>query len=230
MLTTVPTAPDGDNGWFITDTSLTLTRNEPGTTYYRWNSDATVTYSDRFGAQTGDNSLWYWSADGTGNVEPGNLANIKVDMVAPADPNLSSSSHTTGTPSGDSTVDIDISGATDTVSGVEGFSSVWSESSITVPNLTLDTSASVSSTSSPPLADGTNWWVHFRTKDNAGNWTSTVHLGPFNIDSALDGTPPVTTLETTSSLDPVNGWYPADATQTYSVPFVALEGQNTLYY
>ena len=30
------------------------------------------------------------------------------------------------------------------------------------------------------LANG-RWWFHLRTRDNAGNWTSTRHLGPFVI-------------------------------------------------
>jgi beta-lactam-binding protein with PASTA domain len=44
----------------------------------------------------------------------------------------------------------------------------------------------VAGTVSPPLANG-SWYFHLRTRDNAGNWSSGRHLGPFVIRSA----PPV---------------------------------------
>jgi beta-lactam-binding protein with PASTA domain len=33
---------------------------------------------------------------------------------------------------------------------------------------------------SPALSNG-SWYFHLRTRDNAGNWTATRHLGPFVI-------------------------------------------------
>lgn len=34
---------------------------------------------------------------------------------------------------------------------------------------------------SPALGVDASYWYHLRTRDNAGNWTTTVHLGPFPI-------------------------------------------------
>jgi hypothetical protein len=49
-----------------------------------------------------------------------------------------------------------------------------------------DTSGS--STTSQTLPDG-DWWYHLRTRDNAGNWSTAVHLGPFRIDTVAPTNP-----------------------------------------
>ena len=74
------------------------------------------------------------------------------------------------------------SNASDERSGVDGFSFEWSRAGSSEPDTTKDAEESVSGTSSPVLAVG-EWWFHLRTRDNAGNWSSAVHLGPFVIES-----------------------------------------------
>src|SRR5213076_1938753 len=37
-------------------------------------------------------------------------------------------------------------------------------------------------TTSSTLSDG-SWYFHLRTRDNVGNWSSPVHLGPYKIDT-----------------------------------------------
>ncbi|HKF14393.1 MAG TPA: S8 family serine peptidase, partial [Gaiellaceae bacterium] len=96
--------------------------------------------------------------------------------------------------SNDNTVDVTWSGATDSGSGVDGYSYSWTQSATTVPDTVKEAEETVSAATSPPLADG-EWWFHLRTGDNAGNWRSPVHLGPFKIDTAPPSNP---TLSSTS--------------------------------
>src|SRR4029450_251678 len=69
------------------------------------------------------------------------------------------------------------------------YSIEWSQQASTVPDMVKDTSGS--SSTSPSLADG-QWWFHLRTRDNAGNWSGAVHLGPFRIDATPPSNPTVT--------------------------------------
>lgn len=113
-----------------------------------------------------------------------------LDLTPPVDPTLDSPSHDPNLASSDPTVEVTWSGASDSGSGVDGFSYEWSTSPSTVPDTTKDAEESATGTTSPPLSDGSSHWFHLRTRDNAGNWTSTVHLGPFVIDTG----PPETTI------------------------------------
>src|SRR5207248_2842097 len=90
--------------------------------------------------------------------------------------------------SNDNTVDVRWSGASDSGSGVDGFSYGWSQSATTVPDSAKDAEETAAGTTSPPLADG-QWWFHLRTRDNAGNWSTPVHLGPFSLDTTVPGNP-----------------------------------------
>jgi hypothetical protein len=66
---------------------------------------------------------------------------------------------------------------------VDGFSYEWDTSPGGVPDATVDAQEDVTGATSPPLSDGESHYFHLRTRDNAGNWTSTVHMGPFVIDT-----------------------------------------------
>ena len=115
---------------------------------------------------------------------------LLADTVSPADPSMvRSSSHRPGSPSTDRTVEITWSEAVDqepradlpqNVSGVDGYSIDWSTAPNTLPDTAKDLDSHVKQTTSRLLSLG-SWWFHLRTVDNAGNWTSTVHLGPFII-------------------------------------------------
>jgi hypothetical protein len=103
-------------------------------------------------------------------------------------PSLSSTSHTVAAWSSDATVDAAWSGASDAAGGVDGFSYEWSQSATTVPDAVKDSEETATATTSPPLGDG-QWWFHLRTRDNAGNWSTPVHLGPFEIDRTAPANP-----------------------------------------
>lgn len=106
---------------------------------------------------------------------------IYIDMQAPVDPVVSSPTHAGmyiwwNNPS----VLVTWAGASDGAgSGVDGYSIAWSDSAATVPDTTLDTTGASASATRP---DGITYF-HLRTKDIAGNWTSTVHYGPIKIDT-----------------------------------------------
>jgi hypothetical protein len=65
--------------------------------------------------------------------------------------------------------------------GVQGYSVEWSENEDDVPDEEADLSGDATGTRSPRLAPGT-WYFHLRTQGENGDWTSTVHVGPFEIE------------------------------------------------
>ncbi len=84
--------------------------------------------------------------------------------------------------------------ANDVANGLDGYSIVWDHSPNTLPDKTKDIEE-VESTTSPPLANGNDWYFHIRSVDNGtdvngngiiddeANWDDTaVHLGPFYIE------------------------------------------------
>jgi hypothetical protein len=71
--------------------------------------------------------------------------------------------------------------AGDTQSGVDGYSYVFDRDPDTIPDTVKDVEESATVISSGHLASGI-WYFHLRTVDNAGNWSTAVHLGPFQID------------------------------------------------
>jgi Tol biopolymer transport system component/subtilase family serine protease len=89
LISSSPSSPNGANGWFITTPTITLSSDEPGTIYYRWDSSALpgdpgwITYLSPFGAPEGEHTLYYYSADTVGNPGTVNSQVIKVDTNVP---------------------------------------------------------------------------------------------------------------------------------------------------
>ncbi len=108
------------------------------------------------------------------------------ETTAPTDPTISSSSHQVGQWKSDNTIDLKIHpDATDADSGVAGYSITFSKDTTQVPPQvisTTDTPDTTDTYTSPALADGEHY-ANVSTVDKAGNWTSTVHMGPFKIDT-----------------------------------------------
>lgn len=86
-LTTSPSLPNGENNWFKTLPTITLTPNEPGQTYYQWDSTSGIwiLYSQPFVAPEGDRTLYYYSIDQASppNQEEIRFQGIKVDINSP---------------------------------------------------------------------------------------------------------------------------------------------------
>jgi subtilisin family serine protease len=135
-----------------------------------------------------DGQWWFHlrTVDVAGNWSAAvHLGPFKIDATAPANPALSSTHPSDW--SSEPTVQVNWNGASDTSSGVDGFSYDWSSSAVTVPDTVKEAEETVTGTTSS-LADG-QWWFHLRTRDNAGNWSATVHLGPFRIDATPPSNP-----------------------------------------
>lgn len=141
------------------------------------NGDGTYTVRVRF-------------TDSAGNVNTGTISDtIILDKTNPTDPaDVHSTSHTVNVPTTVNSIDMiwtaagSAPGATDVGSGVDGYSYSFTQGATDVPDTTKDAEETATTTSSSALAEG-SWYFHLRTLDTAGNWTSTVHIGPFIIDT-----------------------------------------------
>ena len=136
-----------------------------------------------------DGQWWFHlrTRDAAGNwSEAVHRGPFRIDLAPPSNA-LPTSTHPTSW-STDNTVDVAWSGASDSGSGVDGFSYSWTQEATSDPGTTKDVEEVAGTATSDPLADG-EWWFHLRTTDNAGNWSGAVHLGPFRIDRAAPGNP-----------------------------------------
>ncbi|MEI7942429.1 MAG: choice-of-anchor Q domain-containing protein, partial [Candidatus Riflemargulisbacteria bacterium] len=87
-------------------------------------------------------------------------------------------------------------------SGVDGFSYEWSLLSITVPDTVKDAEENVLSNLSGAQLSGNSIYFHIRLVDNAGNWGTEAHRGPFFVDV----TTPSIVSNLASSTHAVNVW------------------------
>ncbi len=203
------TAADNDVGFGLNADSTTFTLRRSSDDLYwdgdnNWQAAAawlatshSATSSDSIANWTSDIDMPDW-ADGTytvqakatdkeGNSSTGVTITFGYDDTSPADPsNVHSPSHIASVWSTDNTIDITWNDATDATSGLDGYSILWNTSSNSTPNTTKDIEEGVQSTTSLALSDGSSHYFHISSVDNAGNWQSTIHLGPFYIDA----TPP----------------------------------------
>ena len=121
-------------------------------------------------------------------TDPGAMGDAILRVSLPDDdpptkPSLVSPSHAEGVWSSDPTIEVAWAAASDTLSGVDGYSGVWDTSPTSTPDDTIDFQETAASTVSPSLVDGDAHYFHLRTRDNSGNWSATDHFGPFKIDT-----------------------------------------------
>jgi len=112
------------------------------------------------------------------------------DKETPTDPNVTSSSHTVGVWSNNPSVVIQVSGASDNC-GVDGFEYAWDQNSSWTPSHNKMVEETWTGDTFTATSSG-DWYFHLATVDEAGNWTGTVHLGPFKIDAQAPGDPGIT--------------------------------------
>ena len=146
-------------------------------------------------------------AANTNNASTSTDNSVTYDATDPTDPTPTSSSHTVSVWDDDNTVDIQISGASDTGSGVDGFEVEWDQSASWTPTETKEQEENWMGATFTATSNG-DWYFHIATVDNAGNWTSTQHLGPFQIDTADPSVP--------TGLDPSSGSYTNDTSPLLS--------------
>ena len=135
-------------------------------------------------------SPWYFhlrAKDDAGNEGPvATYGPIKIDLNAPSGPSaLSSSTHSVGVLSDVLGLTVKFAAATEVggESGIAGYATVVDEGSSTVPTgaLNLGAAATGANDTFPPASGTKQYWFHVRAQDQAGNWGTAQHLGPFVI-------------------------------------------------
>ncbi|MEM4729132.1 MAG: M6 family metalloprotease domain-containing protein [Thermoplasmata archaeon] len=139
---------------------------------------------------------WYFhirAVDGAGNwaTEAAHLGPFLIDTIPPSSPRgASSPSHTPSVWSNLTTATVQWWGASDSGSGLAGYSLVWDNLPDALPDAVMELDASATSTTSPPLADSDCIYFHIRAVDRAGNWNETaLHFGPLYIDTVPPANP-----------------------------------------
>jgi predicted CXXCH cytochrome family protein len=207
-LTLTPSAPNGDDGWYISAPLVSLTSNEPGNSYFSLTSPTGpfTTYATPFGAVEGSQTLYFYSVDALGNEEAVQSAPIKRDTTLPSAPPTAAVGIVTT-----STVAIEWSSGLDAGSG-SGLSryEVYSGGGPIATSLTTSTVLT-------GLAPSTFYTLSVVTVDIAGN-RSADSLPVHATTHALDATP-LTTVVTVDPL-PKGDWY-------VTTPTVTLESLPT---
>jgi DNA-binding beta-propeller fold protein YncE len=181
-LTTNPSTPDGNNGWFKTNPTITLTPNRTTTTKYRWGSGSWQTYSGSFTAPLGQNTLSYYSTD-AGGTETTKQQAFKVDSVKPSTvltaPAISTNVSKT------TTFKVKWSGA-DTLSGVASYDVQYKLAGRSWQKFKTNTTAT--SAAFKGIA-GNSYYFRAITKDKAGNlsaWSKAKRtIVPYDNDSLI---------------------------------------------
>jgi len=114
-------------------------------------------------------------------VQAGPIGGNKVDKKAPRNPSrIRSTDHRKGRPSSDRRITVAFGAGADAGSGVDGFSFTWTKRATSAPDRVKDREERARGVTSPRLGNG-RWFFHLRTRDNVGNWSAPVHLGPFPL-------------------------------------------------
>ncbi|MDO8847310.1 MAG: S8 family serine peptidase [Coriobacteriia bacterium] len=101
------------SGWYLTAPHITLTPDEPATTYYAWDGGGESVYGTPLTAAEGEHTLSYRSVDAESNAEVARSQLFKVDTADPTVP-----AGLTATATSSSAVSLSWSAATDATSGV----------------------------------------------------------------------------------------------------------------
>lgn len=179
----------GYDDWFISNVTLQLNAvdTSSGINYTEYQIDGlgwTYYFSDVLCSVDGIHTLEFRSNDTAGNLEVATSAGLKIDKVAPSNPDSSLSDHVIGAWSNYSDVFVEWFGAFDVTSGVFGYSVEWDRNPTSIPDAVVDTT--LSNSTGVDLADGNDWYLHVRTRDLAGNWADgAYHVGPFWIDTSI---------------------------------------------
>jgi predicted RNA-binding Zn-ribbon protein involved in translation (DUF1610 family) len=97
-MTCDPAEPDGENGWYISVPEIILEKESKATSYYHWDSNPFTIYELPINGLVGKHTLYYYSRDDAGHVEPTNKLELKIDLDTPSttislDPELPDGDH-----------------------------------------------------------------------------------------------------------------------------------------
>lgn len=186
----VPSSPDGLASWYVTVPAVTLTSNEPGTTFYRWDSGGWSTYGSAVTAGQGTHTLTYYSVDANSNTEAvGTGSTFKVDSIAPTAPTATATAPTS------TSIQVSWSGATDAGSGITSYR-VYEGAGLVAT--TAGSPATIS------VVAGTTHTYTVKAVDAAGNVSGASNA----VSATTPGIAPVTALTAAPAVaDGPSGWY-----------------------
>jgi predicted CXXCH cytochrome family protein len=199
-----PVAPDGANGWYITNPTITLTSSPatvPADTNYAWDASALASYTVPFSAPSdGQHTLSFWSIDQAGEraQEATQQVIYRVDTSAPSLPTgvVANAASTTS-------LRIDWTAATDVHSAIHHYE-VWVDG--TMRGTTTSTESTVTG-----LAVNRSYPVHIVAVNTAGLTATTA-----DVTGTTAANPAISTTCTVAPVAPngANGWYVTTPTVT----------------
>ena len=136
------TVDDAPSGWQRAPVTITLrpsdARSGVASTEHRVNGGPFVDGMQVTLTTDALHVIEYRSRDAAGNAELLRTATVGIDRGPPANPTLTSPSHTPGAWSNESDVHVSWSGAADSLSGVDGFSYSWTHAAGDSPDETKE--------------------------------------------------------------------------------------------
>ncbi|HRI05855.1 MAG TPA: DUF5011 domain-containing protein [Candidatus Dojkabacteria bacterium] len=203
----VPTLISPADGSFIQSPAATLAWNSvvdingpvAYTVILNGVEEPSSTYTTSFDGTSLPEGTYEWAVkacDILNNCENSEIWTVVIDNTAPTNPDPFTSVPVINAPSQGNAITVDwtplvvptvlpsvtTGSATDNLSGVDGFSYIFSQNVVDNPDEVIDLEETVSSVSTSSLVDG-DWYFHLRTVDRAGNWSSVVSYGPIILDN-----------------------------------------------
>ncbi|HET6351713.1 MAG TPA: YCF48-related protein [Coriobacteriia bacterium] len=214
-----PNAPDGNNGWYKTAPTITLSTGASGVIFYSWVSEAGPfqTYSAPVSADEGTQTISYYSTDLIGTAEAPQQYTVQTDITAPSVPSALAVGSVDA-----SNAALSWDASSDNASGVDHYEVYLNG----LPWLsTPSTSAQFTG-----LTQSTMYSATVAAVDFAGN-VSAVSAAASFVTPAVDVAP----YETVVSVDPIdadglNGWYVDNAPKITMAALPMGGGPRTTYY
>lgn len=195
-ISVTPSTPDGQNGWYVSAPSITLTCDDPGaTTFYFWDANSAAEYSAPLTAPEGTHTLTYYSVDSFENTEtPVNERTFKLDTTAPSTPGDFTAERT-----GPNSVTLTWSASADAESGIQSYA--YTQTGPQSGSGSIGSALTSYTINSMP--DGT-YTFKLRARNGAGltsDYTETITV-------VIDNLAPVATATTVPAApDGTNGWF-----------------------
>jgi len=105
------------------------------------------------------------------------ISEIELDTIPPTDPSIASANPPINTAIDETTVSMTWNEGSDSGSGIAGYSWTVDQALTAMPDDQIEQEGLPQSVE---LSQGEgDYYVHVRTKDRSGNWTSTYHYGPW---------------------------------------------------
>ncbi len=196
-----PASPDGNNGWYTSTPTITLTASDDQLLdhiEYHWDSDAWSVYTAPLTATQGTYTLYYRSFDAAGNVSAESSLVIKFDQIAPnpGPENLRVTNLSLPT----ATLEWDA--AQDSNSGINSYDISWKLKDGPSPLFGESVAAGTTSLDMYGLTDG-EWEIKVKAIDAAGNWTESLLLYVIGGGTGNAGETSTTTSNPPTTIPPV---------------------------